>query len=54
MNKIAKVGSKNEPEVAPASSAREELQRIIDIYKVKNPVKYERKKESLAKQLAAL
>jgi hypothetical protein len=39
---------------AEMSSAYEELEQIIEAYKKSNPVKYELKKEELAKKLAAL
>ena len=49
----AKVGKKDAPEV-PVSAEKKELQRIFDAYKIKNPVKYEQKKASFEKRLAAL
>lgn len=36
------------------SKARQEFKALIEKYREQNPVKYERKKESLAKQLAAI
>lgn len=40
--------------VAPTSSAKKEFQKIIDAYKVRNPVKYELKKKELEAKLAAI
>lgn len=38
---------------APGAPSKAEFQKIIDAYKLSNPVKYELKKDELAKKLAA-
>ena len=38
----------------PQATSKTEMQKIIEAYKVRNPKKYELKKEELAKKLAAL
>jgi len=48
---------KDEKEVKipePASKKVAKFKALIEAYKIQNPVKYETKKEALAKQLAAL
>jgi hypothetical protein len=38
----------------PQASTYDEMERIIEVYKERNPQKYEAKKDELAKKLAAL
>lgn len=67
--KVAEPEIKAAPVVAPAevpvvpvipeaskedSPARKDFLKLIEIYKKQNPVKYEKKKEELARKLAAI
>lgn len=50
---IKKVDEEQEAPV-PTSARRARFEAIIEAYKKKNPVKYEQKKDELARQLAAI